>query len=137
MPESVWRTDRDPLYRLDDRTPAMIFEEGLKPWDAADGQYDLKKYVAKNQPSPFVSTTYDRTLYQRWNKDYVYEIDAPGGIKVNATIGQHKFFDQNEVAFPGGLDRRFIVGAREVESDGITLGPLIENPALQTLVEKK
>ncbi|WP_369032473.1 MULTISPECIES: ADP-ribosyltransferase [Streptomyces] len=111
-PEPVWRKTCGTLYRSDGRGPEVIFAEGLKPRDVINGQYDIEKYVLVNQPSPYVSTTYDHDLYKTWWKSgYNYYIDAPGGVDVNKTIGDtHKWADQVEVAFPGGIDRKYIIG---------------------------
>lgn len=111
-PEPVWRKTCGTLYRSDGRGPEIIFAEGLKPRDVVNGQYDIEKYVLVNQPSPYVSTTYDHDLYKTWWKSgYNYYIDAPGGVDVNKTIGDtHKWADQVEVAFPGGIDRKYIIG---------------------------
>ncbi|MFF6958490.1 ADP-ribosyltransferase [Streptomyces sp. NPDC008317] len=115
-PEPSYRRTCGELFRSDGRAPAVVFQEGFQPKAAQDGQYDLAAYVLKNQPSPFVSTTYDHDLYKQWKPGFNYYVDAPGGIDVNATIGDtHKWADQHEVAFPGGLARRFIVGACPVD----------------------
>ncbi|MFJ7074639.1 ADP-ribosyltransferase [Streptomyces sp. NPDC098781] len=111
-PEPAWRTSCGTLYRADGRGPETVFQEGFKPRDVETGQYDLEKYVLVNQPSPYVSTTYDHDLYKKWWKSgWNYYIDAPGGIDVNKTIGDaHKWADQVEVAFPGGIDRKYVIG---------------------------
>ncbi|WP_405648744.1 ADP-ribosyltransferase [Streptomyces sp. NBC_00019] len=111
-PDPVWRKTCGTLYRSDGRGPEIVFAEGFKPRDVIDGQYDIEKYVLVNQPSPYVSTTYDHDLYKTWWKSgYNYYIDAPGGVDVNKTIGDtHKWADQVEVAFPGGIERKYIVG---------------------------
>ncbi|WP_371662712.1 ADP-ribosyltransferase [Streptomyces sp. NBC_00280] len=111
-PDPVWRKTCGTLYRSDGRGPEIVFAEGLKPKDVINGQYDIEKYVLVNQPSPYVSTTYDHDLYKTWWKSgYNYYIDAPGGVDVNRTIGDtHKWADQVEVAFPGGIDRKYIIG---------------------------
>jgi hypothetical protein len=111
-PDPVWRKSCGTLYRSDGRGPEIVFAEGFKPKDVIDGQYDIEKYVLVNQPSPYVSTTYDHDLYKTWWKSgYNYYIDAPGGVDVNKTIGDtHKWADQVEVAFPGGIQRKYIVG---------------------------
>ncbi|MET9735305.1 ADP-ribosyltransferase [Streptomyces sp. NPDC006458] len=116
-PEPLWRTTCGTLYRADGRAPSVVFEVGFQPKDVIDGQYDLEKYVLVNQPSPYVSTTYDHDLYKKWWKSgWNYYIDAPGGIDVNRTIGDtHKWADQLEVAFPGGVDRKYIVGVCPVD----------------------
>jgi scabin-like protein len=111
-PEPVWRKTCGTLYRSDGRGPEIVFAEGLKPRDVINGQYDIEKYVLVNQLSPYVSTTYDHDLYKTWWKSgYNYYIDAPGGVDVNKTIGDtHKWADQVEVAFPGGIERKYIIG---------------------------
>ncbi|MFF7167875.1 ADP-ribosyltransferase [Streptomyces sp. NPDC008086] len=111
-PDPAWRTSCGTLYRADGRGPNIVFEEGFKPKDVVNGQYDLEQYVLVNQPSPYVSTTYDHDLYKNWWKSgWNYYIDAPGGIDVNKTIGDtHKWADQVEVAFPGGIARKYIIG---------------------------
>lgn len=116
-PEPSWRESCGTLYRSDSRDPDIVFEAGFAPRDAANGQYDLERYVLVNQPSPYVSTSYDHDLYKQWYKSgYNYYIDAPGGIDVNATIGDtHKWADQVEVAFPGGIRREYIIGVCPVD----------------------
>ncbi|MER6130184.1 ADP-ribosyltransferase [Streptomyces sp. NPDC001795] len=115
-PTPVWRTTCGTLWRNDNRGPATIFEQGFLPRDVLDGQYDIEKYVLVNQPSPYVSTTYDHDLFKTWKSKYNYYVDAPGGIDVNKTIGDtHKWADQVEVAFPGGIARQYIIGACPVD----------------------
>ncbi|WP_077799450.1 ADP-ribosyltransferase [Streptomyces sp. JHA26] len=116
-PEPVWRTTCGTLYRSDSRGPQVVFEEGFHAKDVENGQYDVEKYVLVNQPSPYVSTTYDHDLYKTWYKSgYNYYIDAPGGIDVNKTIGDtHRWADQVEVAFPGGIQRRYVIGVCPVD----------------------
>ena len=115
-PQPVWRKTCGTLYRSDSRGPATVFEQGFHPRDI-DGQYDIEQYVLVNQPSPYVSTTYDHDLYKTWYKSgYNYYIDAPGGVDVNKTIGDtHKWADQVEVAFPGGIARQYIIGVCPVD----------------------
>ncbi|MDX3133728.1 ADP-ribosyltransferase [Streptomyces europaeiscabiei] len=116
-PEPAWRTTCGTLYRSDSRGPATIFEQGFHPKDVIDGQYDVEQYVLVNQPSPYVSTTYDHDLYKTWYKSgYNYYIDAPGGVDVNRTIGdQHRWADQVEVAFPGGIKPQYVIGVCPVD----------------------
>ncbi|MGW0846139.1 ADP-ribosyltransferase [Streptomyces sp. NPDC002787] len=116
-PDPVWRKTCGTLYRSDSRGPAIVFEQGFHPRDVIDGQYDIEQYVLVNQPSPYVSTTYDHDLYKTWYKSgYNYYIDAPGGVDVNRTIGdQHRWADQVEVAFPGGIRTEFIIGVCPVD----------------------
>lgn len=116
-PAPAWRTGCGTLYRSDSRAPSVVFEEGFRPKDVVNGQYDIEKYVLVNQPSPYVSTTYDHDLYKTWYKSgYNYYIDAPGGIDVNQTIGDtHRWADQVEVAFPGGIQRKYVIGVCPVD----------------------
>jgi hypothetical protein len=116
-PTPVWRTTCGTLYRSDSRAPATVFAEGFNPRDVVGGQYDLEQYVLVNQPSPYVSTTYDHDLYKTWYKSgYNYYVDAPGGVDVNKTIGDtHKWADQVEVAFPGGIARQYVIGVCPVD----------------------
>jgi len=116
-PDPVWRKTCGTLYRSDSRGPATVFEQGFYPKDVINGQYDIEQYVLVNQPSPYVSTTYDHDLYKTWYKSgFNYYIDAPGGVDVNKTIGDtHKWADQVEVAFPGGIARQYIIGVCPVD----------------------
>ncbi|MFI9625591.1 ADP-ribosyltransferase [Streptomyces sp. NPDC052042] len=130
-PRPAWRNDCRQLYRADGRGPQTIFEEGFQARDITYGQYDLQEYVLVNQPSPYVSTTYDHDLYKRWKAAFNYYVDAPGGVDVNKTIGDtHKYADQVEVAFPGGVDRTFIVGACPIDQATKTeiMSGCVDNP---------
>lgn len=121
-PDPVFRRDCLPLYRADGRDPATIFAEGFAAKDVQNGQYDIRSYVLQNQSSPFVSTTYRDDLYKSWKPRFYYFVDAPGGIDVNATIGDdHKYADQLEVAFPGGVQTRFIVKGCPVDRETLEL----------------
>ncbi|GAA1357381.1 ADP-ribosyltransferase [Streptomyces beijiangensis] len=130
-PEPSYRVNCAPLYRADGRAPEVVFDQGFRPKDVVHGQYDLAAYVDRNQPSPFVSTSYDHDLYKQWRSAYNYYIDAPGGIDVNETIGfTHRWADQVEVAFPGGVARTFIVKACPIDKPTKTeiLAKCVDNP---------
>ena len=125
-PPPVWRSDVEPLWRADGRSPDVIFEEGFRPKNT--DRLDLDDFVHNNTPSGFVSTSMDDMLFQGWpSARYRYDIDAPGGIDVNATLPHNRYATELEVAFPGGIDTRYVRGVREVLPDG-TLGPFIPNP---------
>lgn len=116
-PSPSWRINCKQLYRSDGRPPSVVFEEGFLPRDTLNGQYDIESYVLVNQPSPYVSTTYNHDLYKSWKSGWNYYIDAPGGVDVNQTIGDtHKYASQVEVAFPGGIARAFIVAVCPVDT---------------------
>ncbi|MGH8879901.1 MAG: scabin-related ADP-ribosyltransferase, partial [Stackebrandtia sp.] len=130
-PAPQYRSDCHPVYRADRRAPQAIFDEGFAARDVQDGQYDVRSYVLQNQPSPFVSTTYRDDLYKDWKSPYYYFVDAPGGVDVNATIGDdHKFADQEEVAFPGGILPRFIEKGCPVDRETLELiiAQCVDNP---------
>ncbi|MER7999817.1 ADP-ribosyltransferase [Streptomyces sp. NPDC095613] len=131
-PKPAWRTDCKQLYRADSRGPEAVFEQGFHPKAPMDGQYDLEKYVLVNQPSPYVSTSYDHDLYKQFSKSgFNYYIDAPGGIDINKTIGDtHKYASQEEVAFPGGVSRERIVGVCPVDRHKKTeiMAQCLDNP---------
>lgn len=129
-PESIWRDTDEPLFRSDDRGPDEVFDAGLGPLNAAN--LDLDDHVFNDNPSAFVSTSTDDELYRHpeyRDRDYRYIVRAPGGIDVGSTLpeSRDRFPGENEVAFPGGVDTRYIVGAQRVNHDG-TLGEWIQNP---------
>lgn len=126
MPEKpVWRDTTEPLYRSDGRDPSVIFQEGFKPLNP--DEVNLRQFVNTNNPSAFVSTTRDPELYKNWGKEFRYEVEAPGGIDVNQSLGPHPLQHEAEIAFPGGVDPRFIKGVHRVNPDG-SLGEWIPNP---------
>ncbi|MFE5856419.1 ADP-ribosyltransferase [Streptomyces sp. NPDC056500] len=130
-PDPSWRANCNQLYRADGRGPEIIFDQGFHPKAPLDGQYDIESYVLANQPSPYVSTTYNHDLYKSWKSPWNYYIDAPGGVDVNKTIGDtHKYASQVEVAFPGGVAREFIVGVCPVDLTTKTeiMNECLDNP---------
>jgi len=126
----VNRSTREPLYRSDNRPPAIIFDEGFQVRDASNN--DLDRFVRTNGPSNFVSTTRDENLYKNWGSSYRYEVDAPGGIDVDATMpngpyGPNTPNPESEVAFQGGVPAENVVGAHPVLPGG-ALGDWVPNP---------
>jgi hypothetical protein len=115
-PPPVWRTDQAPVFRFEDRPPEEIFAEGFEPFDV-NGEYDIQAYISFNHDSPYVSTTRAAELGSPKSDPgfhydpYMYEINAPYGIDVKATLGfPYRTEWQKEVLFPGGVDARFIAG---------------------------
>ena len=123
-PDPAWRHSSEPVYRSDNRPPEEIFRDGFQPLDPSNT--DLERFVQTNNPSAFVSTSTDADLYQQWGSDFRYTVQAPGGVDVNASLGRHVFEGEAEVAFPGGIDRRFIEGGHRVHDD--SLGEWFANP---------
>lgn len=133
--DTVWRDSREPLYRVDNRSPAEIFQ-GQEPGGFAPrnpDNTDLGTYVGWNHDSAFVSTTRkpDYWLTER-NGDWYYELDTPGGIEVNKTLGSHSYEEEEEIALLGGARPERIRGAWPILYDGATrtrsLGEWVPNP---------
>lgn len=114
--EPSWRSNCNALFRGDDRPPELVFKDGLRPADVSDGEYDLQAYARREQPSPFVATTYDRESLKQRTTAYLYYIDAPGGIELDETLGTRELRSaRTSVVFPGGVARQFIVKACPVD----------------------
>lgn len=122
----VWREGQEPLYRSDNREPADIFASGFEPRDTSNT--DLREYVAHDEPSAFVSTSYREDIGDDFGGKYTYEINAPGGIDVNKTIGEHELSYEEEVSFPGGVRSEYIKSAMPYEYATGELGEPIPNP---------
>ncbi|MFE8008166.1 lonely Cys domain-containing protein [Streptomyces sp. NPDC057418] len=143
LPEALWRDHDGPLYRFSPDGPEQVFAEGLKPYGSdmvhiVDHVYGGSALVPH---TVFASATANRdyvrdsaranpmgapALYRRYR--WRYDVQVPGGIDVNATLGlASPFPDQEEVLFPGGVDRRYIRGAQPM-AYGIPLGPYVANP---------
>ncbi|MEU1537535.1 hypothetical protein ABZ461_05310 [Actinacidiphila glaucinigra] len=114
--EPAWRSNCNALFRGDERPPESVFKDGLRPEDVSDGEYDLQAYARRDQPSPFVTTTYDREFLKQHTTAYHYYIDAPGGIELDETLGTRELRSaRTGVVFPGGIARQFIVKACPVD----------------------
>jgi uncharacterized protein YukE len=113
-PAPVWRETAEPLFRFDNRAPDQIFSEGFGPRNPANT--DLLGYVKNNDPSAFVGTTQNEVL--DWGSKFRYEIQAPGGVDVNQTLGKVYFPAEQEIAFPGGIQPQFIKGANPLSPTG-------------------
>lgn len=63
---------------------------------------------------------------------YFYEIDAPGSVDVNATLGPHAYTNEQEIAMPGGVRPERIRGMwpikRDPETGQVTRGDYVSNP---------
>ncbi|GAA2608923.1 putative T7SS-secreted protein [Streptomyces tubercidicus] len=130
----VWRESHEPLYRNDNRHPREIFDQGFHPRDSSN--VDLFGYVESSHGSAFVSTTRDADA--NWVTHYRYEVDAPGGIDVNETLPNNKYHEiDQEIAFAGGIDRKHIKGAWEMDPRTGTKGEWIPNPHYEPHIPKK
>lgn len=133
----VWRQETGALYRSDNRG-TDAFADGFPPRDISG--LDVRDHVDYNPPNTaFVSTTTNSDYWQTWGSDcdYFYAIDAPGGIDVNATLGQHQNVHEAEIAMPGGVRPERITGLWPVEHDPLTgapsLGDFVPNPHYRRL----
>ncbi|MFD0279662.1 hypothetical protein ACFVHB_38020, partial [Kitasatospora sp. NPDC127111] len=122
-----WRTTNEELYRFDRRGPEEIFKpgEGFQPW--VEDYNNLYGYASKNTNSIYVGTTRDPLAEVGGSKPWRYDIDAEGGIDVNATLGKHTpYEEEREIVFPGGVRLEDIKGAWEMK-DGKPIR-YVENP---------
>jgi uncharacterized protein YukE len=133
----VWRRDHGTLYRSGNRG-AAAFTDGF-PRSHMD-QLDVRDHANYNPPhSSYVSTTTNPDYWQTWGSDahYFYEIDAPGGVDTNATLGPHQNSHENEIAMPGGIRPERVKGLWPILHDPLThqpaLGDYIPNPHYRPL----
>ncbi|WP_067172426.1 scabin-related ADP-ribosyltransferase [Microtetraspora niveoalba] len=125
-PSPVWRTDRLILRRADDRHPDQVFGPGFHPRNPRNT--DLESHL-RFEESAFVSTTRLDNPMDIFPTRYLYDVDAPGGIDIVETMGSAlRTAHQREVAFPGGIEGRFIKGARPYDEATGTFGDYIPNP---------
>ncbi|MEU6128250.1 DnaJ domain-containing protein [Saccharopolyspora sp. NPDC047091] len=131
----LWRTDDEPLYREDDRDYEAVFRSGLVPWDASalppslnahQTTFDLRtSFVSLSRDKDFAAAWGD----SRWSDEYkvnhresdrvqVFEIDAPGGIDLVASMNRYAIPKQQEVDFPGGIRPEYIRGVELRYDDG-------------------
>lgn len=137
LPDSVkWRDTDEPLYRFDDRPPDEVFVDDFEPKNPDN--MELYDYVKNNnRDSGFVSTTTKNKPVPFYGQDYRYDIDVPGGIDVNKTFGPNSPHPgESEIAFPGGIDSKYIKGAWKLDSTGKPTGEFIENPYYESPEER-
>ncbi len=118
------RTDTNFLFRDDHRGPLGAVDSPLERGFAVrdPSNSNLSQHVNGERNANFVSTSRDPNVAfngpsnykEEGRPNFRYIIHAPGGIEVNATLGPHRFGNQSEVAFPGGIRAQNIVGAQEI-----------------------
>lgn len=114
-----WRDDVNTLWRGDTRENVEdLFEEGFTP--RGDALIPLADYIVKGggQNSAHLSTSCEKWVAQKFatygaaKTGWVYEIEAPGGIDVNATAAvnhyQSPYLWNKEIDFPGGIEGEHI-----------------------------
>ncbi|WP_218189778.1 enterotoxin A family protein, partial [Pseudomonas sp. KK4] len=122
------------LYRGDTREPWEIFEKGFEPLGDSFDIY-LHARDNRNPPSFFVSTSTSKTEAIKFATGHgfddglVYVIKNIRGIDVNKKLGvlsPHK--NEVEIAMPGGIESKDILGVTPVRADGSYEGYSIPNP---------
>ena len=128
-----WRTDRQPLFRQDTRAPHEIFSTGFDSWNSTN-PLSFRRYVKWVDKFSLVSTTRSKHFAATWQpnagRKYVYEIDAPGGIDIVATLKRENHVGQQEVVFPGGIRAEFITRCWWVDENGTQ--HVMDNPNRRT-----
>ncbi|HEF4759190.1 TPA: RHS domain-containing protein [Pseudomonas putida] len=122
------------LYRGDTREPREIFEVGFEPLGDSMNLY-LHALNNRSPPSFFVSTSTSITeaiefgTSHGFEDGFVYAIKNIQGIDVNKKLGllsPHK--KEVEIAMPGGIESKDILGVTPVRADGTYEGYSIPNP---------
>ncbi|TDD24945.1 scabin-related ADP-ribosyltransferase [Nonomuraea diastatica] len=128
----VMRTTREPLYRVDNRSPELLKDTGFLAKDIHDA--DLYQHLGAGNGA-FVSTS--RSPVMPWRGKYQYELDLSGGIDADRTVGSELYGGrQQEVAVPGGFPykhvRRYRVMLNQEDvGNGLAepeYGPWCDNP---------
>ncbi|MCX0497621.1 hypothetical protein D3M71_00015 [Erwinia billingiae] len=116
------------LYRGDKRHPNEIFKVGFQPLGESK---DLLLHAENNRnpPSNFISTSPDLEVAQNFaardeKSGFVYSIKPQSeGINVNKVLGKNSPFpDETEVAVPGAIAPKDILGVTPVKGDGSFVG---------------
>jgi RHS repeat-associated protein len=122
------------LYRGDSREDWEIFETGFEPLGDSMDLY-LHAMDNRSPPSFFVSTSTSMKEAIKFATGYgfddgfVYVIKNIRGIDVNKRLGMlspHR--KEVEIALPGGVDSRDILGVTPVNADGSYVGYSTPNP---------
>jgi hypothetical protein len=117
-----WRDDDNTLWRGDTRENVQqLFRDGFTP--RGETLTPLAEYIVKGggQNTAHVSTSCEKWVAQKFatygaaKTGWVYEIEAPGGIDVNATAHlndyESPYLWNKEIDFPGGIEGSHIKSA--------------------------
>ena len=125
---------REYLYRGDSRHPDEIFEGGFESRGKSTDLY-LHSQNNANPPSNFVSTSVSRlqgvmfaTTYGL-EDGYLYILKKIPGRDVNKELGiLSDYQKEREIAIPGRIDTKDILGATPLHDDGTHKGYSLINP---------
>jgi hypothetical protein len=127
----VWRRDNASTYRVGNRGPT-VFNDGF-PTRNID-YLNVRDHVNYNPAnSGFVSASSNPDFWESASDaKYYYHLDAPGGVDVNATLGNNSLDFEDEIAYPGGIRPERVQGLWPILHDPVTwepyLGDYIPNP---------
>ncbi|GAA3162773.1 MULTISPECIES: scabin-related ADP-ribosyltransferase [Streptomyces] len=141
-----WRDDHQTLWRGDGREDTQqIFDEGFTP--RGPHLSPLNEYIVKGggQHTAHLSTSCEKWVAEKFatygakKTGWVYEIEAPGGIDVNATAHRNGYESpylwNKEIDFPGGIRGEYIKRACKyhlVRTDPVTKVNTYENLGCRT-----
>ncbi|WP_049660318.1 hypothetical protein [Kitasatospora sp. MY 5-36] len=118
-PKLTWRSDQDVLWRGSNRTPEVIFADGLRPQGEKtpedQRQYNWVSQVDRSTPETvFSGASRDQSVAVDFGA-WIYEVHAPWGIDQEASGTYTTMFGlyrgEQEITFPGGIKSRFIKDA--------------------------
>ncbi|MCG8711061.1 hypothetical protein JHU04_004417 [Brenneria sp. 4F2] len=127
-PLGLQKCKEEYIYRGDKRHPNVILSEGFKP---LGNSKDLHLHALDNTspPSNFISTSTDLDVAAAFASRYetpgfIYSMKKPiNGINVNETLGKKTPFpDELEIAVPGGILPKDILGVTPINADGSFVG---------------
>ncbi|WP_158300549.1 hypothetical protein [Chromobacterium sp. ATCC 53434] len=96
-----------------------VFQHGISVIDPV-GSLKLRPGVGSDTNSALKSTSYSRDVAASFAissnnlKHYIYVLNPPGGIAVDQSLGWPESQSEFEIAFPGGIQSRWIKGVFEV-----------------------
>lgn len=118
----IWRTDSDVLFHGDEegRRPDEVFCFGLTPPEPMGnmklrpgshvGIHESFSRLFDGLPA-FAECDSMKLTYSVYDERYIYLTNAPGGICVDDTLHIPTCSSESEVAFPGGVKQKYIMGA--------------------------
>ncbi|CAM5593034.1 hypothetical protein GCM10010329_48710 [Streptomyces spiroverticillatus] len=140
----VWRDDKALLFRGTGgpgsgayRTPEHVFSTGMDPTELGPGG-SLRVRPGVQVPNSGLSSTSYRTRHPKIFGQWVYVVDAPGGLAVDAMLETDAMDHESEIAFVGGIKPEFIVGAFRYNGKGVWKIPLEYrvNPGYKGVIQK-